>query len=783
MLEAIDLPNLLNGVSRQPANLRLASQGQEQVNGVSDIVKGLRKRPGTEHLLSLTGLAADTTFHVINRDADRRYLLATSSGSIKAWNLNSLAAVTVNTAVGTTYLTGTGSPKDYLKFLTVADYTFVLNKQKVPAMTAANTGRPNYAAIITFQTLSLTFVDIFVDGVRRAHVATANPPQLNATVNDLVAALRASLGTVDWNIQDLGSAIYIERLGGVNFSLTADGGTSDGGIKVIKEKIQDFGDLPYRGWDGFKVNVVGSNATNFDDFWVRFDSDGNQETGVWQESNAHNLTTTLNDTLLPHALVINAAGTTLTFQRLPWGQRLVGGEDSAPLPSFTGRSIADIFFFRNRLGFLSDENVLLSESGEFFNFFPTTVTDILDSDNIDVGTSHTQVSVLKHAVPVANRCLVFADRVQFMDQLDDSDLLTPKTAAFTAVSEYESEPKAPPVTTKQSVFFAQKNGEFVRMFEMFPDAARSPGDDLAVDVTEHTPDYIPKNVRRMAFHQSTSTLFVLSDDDPKKLYVYRYLWQEKKRVQASWSLWDLDDGMTGIEDFFIIDSEMFVIRKGTTTTDFRLSKINLDLQADRPDVLAHNILLDNKQLIQGVYDSVNDRTTWTLPLVWPTTTPFVALRGSGFADGVGSIVQNTTRPTTTTVRASGDHSESGCILGTPYGFRYEFSRFYMRDQDGQAMEDGRTVCKSATLYLEDTGYLKAEVIRKDQTRTYEITGLKLANEPIVNTPPISSGEFRVPLHSNNENVRLVLSSDSPYPVQITKARIIVDYTNLDRNIA
>jgi hypothetical protein len=40
--------------------------------------------------------------------------------------------------------------------------------------------------------------------------------------------------------------------------------------------------------------------------------------------------------------------------------------------------------FRNRLGFLSDENVIFSRASEFFEFFPETITQVLATDPIDV---------------------------------------------------------------------------------------------------------------------------------------------------------------------------------------------------------------------------------------------------------------------------------------------------------------------------------------------------------------------------------------------------------------
>jgi len=43
-----NIPNFINGVSQQAPSLRLESQGAEQINGLSDVVGGLTKRPPTQ---------------------------------------------------------------------------------------------------------------------------------------------------------------------------------------------------------------------------------------------------------------------------------------------------------------------------------------------------------------------------------------------------------------------------------------------------------------------------------------------------------------------------------------------------------------------------------------------------------------------------------------------------------------------------------------------------------------------------------------------------------------
>jgi hypothetical protein len=72
---------------------------------------------------------------------------------------------------------------------------------------------------------------------------------------------------------------------------------------------------------------------------------------------------------MPQVLVRNADGT-FTLEGGDWDKRTVGDVTKTnPMPSFVGRTINDVFFHRNRLGFLSDESMILSRSGLYFNFF------------------------------------------------------------------------------------------------------------------------------------------------------------------------------------------------------------------------------------------------------------------------------------------------------------------------------------------------------------------------------------------------------------------------------
>lgn len=101
---------------------------------------------------------------------------------------------------------------------------------------------------------------------------------------------------------------------------------------------------------------------------------------------------------MPHILVRNSDGT-FTMKKAEWSKREIGDDDSNPQPSFIDQHINDIFFYRNRLGVIAGENVILTRSADFFNFWMTSALEVQDTDPIDLAVSDNKIATLLHAVP------------------------------------------------------------------------------------------------------------------------------------------------------------------------------------------------------------------------------------------------------------------------------------------------------------------------------------------------------------------------------------------------
>ena len=163
-----NIKNLTGGVSQQPDSERFDNQCSEQKNFISDPVRGLTKRAGTQmgyqatNPQSLLRESKNTFIHPIRRSSTQELLLsishtnnpASSSASprIELWDVNApnnnREKLKVVGSDGVTEITGNHS---YLELseatdthpysaVTIADYTFLVNNQKVPALKTTKSG-------------------------------------------------------------------------------------------------------------------------------------------------------------------------------------------------------------------------------------------------------------------------------------------------------------------------------------------------------------------------------------------------------------------------------------------------------------------------------------------------------------------------------------------------------------------------------------------------------------------------------------------------------------------
>lgn len=780
------IPNLINGVSQQPYILRLSSQGEIQDNGYATVAEGLKKRPPSMHIAKLfnSGLA-NAFIHVINRDENEKYIVTIINGDLKVHTVGGVER-TVNFPNGKTYLLS-NNPVSTFRAVTIADYTFFLNNDvTVKPGTLQSATRPHEALVYIKQGNYGRTYKIIINGAVVAQYTTPNggdPSHANYIdtsyiASQLIGGLNSNLVGQNFGIAQYGSSIHISHAFN-NFSIAVDDGFNGNASELIKQTTQRFSDLPGNAPDGYIVEVVGDAASSFDNYYVKFEKENpSDSTGVWRETVKPGIALNLNNATMPHILVREANGT-FTFKQADWGKRIAGDEKSSPYPSFLNYKLSDLFFYRNRLGVLCEENVIFSEAGEFFNFFPTTVTTLLDSDPIDVAVSHVKVSTLRFAVPFNEELLLFSAQTQFT--MTSGDLLTPKSVQINQTTEFECSTKVRPVCAGQNVFFAVSKGAYTGVREFFVDADSTTND--AADITAHVSKYIVGKPVKMAAAPNEDTVVVLADGQRNVLYIYKYYWSGEDKLQSSWSRWVFSEDAT-VLTFEFIETKLYMVVARPDGT--YLEVVNMELGADDGVSSPYRLMLDRKVVVPaGDLVDFGGFPYTQVPLPYQIHKgDYVAFVNGGTESGAIREIE---------VRDGqyyipGDFRLNTLVCGVKYPFKYRFSTPMIKEQAAgggtQSVITGRLQLRRFAVAYEETGHFRAEVTPKGRSPfVYTFTGRVVGDlDTPIGSPALATGIYRFPVMGRNTDVTIDIINDTPYPNSLLNATWEGYFVNHTRRI-
>jgi hypothetical protein len=633
-----------------------------------------------------------------------------------------------------------------------------------------------------------------VEGLRLNIVA--NVPTVTATRSDKTLTItdNTALQTYTLTVTPATNGSYLldhVAVGGTTNrtyeSVKTDDGRGGAFLIALHRSVDAIDKLPLTCLDGFKLKIDGGTKATVDDYYVQFSADnlGEFGKGKWIESLGFGVHVNMDATTMPHALTRqqdDGSGTVTGtpdakyFQWAPidWQARTVGDEEisSAPNPSIAnGTPLNDIFFFRNRLGFLSGQKVVMSEVGVYFNLFRTTVQDVVDSDPIDIRVPHHTAINLSNAVAFNRTLLLLSDRVNFV--LDGQPLLTPRTVSVSPILEYEHDRDADPITVAEGVYFPAVRGNFTGVRQMIADPQvvnQFQVDDVSIAV----PQYVPGKVIQFAANDLEGILLTLADGDQSRLYLLKTFVNGGQRFQVAWGRWALGDNARVIGLGFI-NTTLYLVVNRTDGTHLE----SMEIVSGRVDDGALYLTrLDRRsQFDTGVYDSMADTTTWTLDYEPDQfVTQYVVTRSENGNDG-GTVytVINVTGPDVT---VAGDHSAEKVWIGSEYEFRYRFSRIFVHAGDPNVgkqhvQANGRLQVQHGIVRVQDTADFQVALtpyLRSELTVEYSSAN---GRHVIAGNLPLMTEAIRFGVFSRDPQIDLV--SKSPLPVKFQSADFECNY--------
>ena len=822
------IPNFLNGMSQQTPTQRGINQGEDQINLQNGLVDGLAKRPPLDYIATLDSsniYSNKTKFWSIQRDASNQYIVALYNGGIKVFDLAGNEK-TVTIASGSSYLTST-NPRENFKLVNVADYTFIANTNTTvtaDSTTSAakveeflivckltNYGREYKVALkhpSMAQELEVIFqlptgndaatdakfrdtnkiTDILLKGTSSTHWdSTANGIGFKVVNTSTGSSVSTSQGlsnysgfTSHFTFEEFDSVIYGKPTdGNAAYTITTSDGSGNTAMYAIRDEIQDFSKLPFYAKTGVIMKVTGEEGDELSDYYVKFSG----KSGVWNETLAPATSLGVTNSTMPHALINNNNGT-FTFQELAWTDRVCGDADSNPNPTFIGRKINNLTYYKNRLGILSGENLVLTENASFFNYFATTSTQVLDTDPIDIAASGTQVNTLKNSVGFNESLLLFSDTAQY--KLDSSgESISPTTAILNEVSSFEHDDKVTPVSAGKFAYFAQARTSGTAIREYFADDDTLTNDGM--DITVSVGNLIPSNCYQIVSNTTEDTLIFLtsatgdsqtapfsgtaSSTDADTMYIYKYFFDGGEKVQNAWSKWTFTGakiiGAMSLESFIYV-----VISEGTTT-----KLVKIDLRNLKDATIGHGVYIDLKASVTGTYASGTGLTTFT--------SPYGAKTGLIAVDRVNGNNYTATNTSGSTYTIVGDHT--ALYIGVPYESKYTLSPQYVRENTGRglvAVTSGRYQIRNISFNFENSGFFQVEVTPTNRNKSTSIMNGYIIGTAtsIIGQPAIATGTLRVPVQSQNSEFTLDIKSSSHLPMYISGAEVEGYYHNRARRI-
>lgn len=772
------IKNIVSGISQQPAILRLPEQLEEQINGYSTEVGGLQKRAPTVHIKNLFSAPSSTyrpLVHIVKRDEEEKYIMIfDGNGSCKIYDEDGKEYRVTIDAKSAQYLSGV-DPRKYLKCITIADYTFIVNTKKKVAMTGNvwDSGRWKGTQGALFNVKSGQYGRTYACIINDVTIASYTTPDgSNASdstkvdVNWIVSQLANSARNNGWTVETGDSWLYVKKAGTTINTVKIKDGYNGMSMFGIYHAVQNFNNLPRSAPNGFTVQVKG--ATNVaDDYYVRYDGD----TQLWTECARPETHTTLDSSTMPQGLVRNA-DMSFTLKPLDWDDRDVGDEDSNPEPSFVGATINDIFFYRNRLGFISGENVILSRSASFFNFWFASVVDMQDTDPIDLAVSHNSVSILYHAVPFDEELLLFSNDTQFLLRADG--ILSPKNCSLTEVTEFTCNPYVRPVGAGRRVYFPTERAEFTTIKEYFTIEDTTNLKD-AQDVTSHVPSFIPNGVYKIVSSNTENVLGFFTLGDESKVYIYKYLFIDNSRLQSSWSYWEFNGARILGGGF--INSTLYLVfdRQGMITLESISFTYNTK---DYEEYEPYRVFMDRKVVLPVItsdaYDDIEGRTKVDMKTIYGDT--LKAGVSYGLVDSKGFFRKWTPEEMVDGryVWLQGNWVGRRLIEGELYKFKAKFSEVMIRKQDDNgvtAYTEGRLQLKNFWVNYANCGYIKAIVECFDkETYEYVMTARLLGSgRNKIGLTALETGQFKFPVQSLSSNCSISIETELPMPVALIGA--------------
>lgn len=803
--------SLVRGVSEQVPHDRLEGQHYEQVNFVSDPIRGLIRRRGSRFLdkLPISPPAAGYEDRIKNyrehsftaAGVDYAILYpgrpSPAGGPVVLFNKDTqtFVPVSLSTAAAAQIpngISGAVSVGRYL-LLSVRGYVPTVDRLDTVEDTASNAaiwvrgGAYSRTYRITYGATSASYTTpkSYYEGTLDTSDIPHDDPEYQKKINDRVNAYQTAVNQYIANAQQAiqpaniaeqlkvrlqaegiecgraGSHIHVYNLPGSG-TLTGDDGGDGEFLRVTHREVGSLNDLTRQHVVGVTVRV---EVTADEVYYVRaFAKDpggpGFQEV-IWREWTGEEVTVTnpfLIGTVHNGTMYIGFGSSDLEAH-LPSGhgltvpsivERKAGDDETNPLPDFFERPISYMTVFQDRLVICSGANVFMSAPSDYFNWFRKSALRVDPDDPIEVYALGAEDDVIRGGATIDRNLILTGDSLHYA--VSGRDAITPLNAIVSVQAANESTTDAQPRSLGNLLFYSQYQGGVTKLHQMqvgaFADSFGS------FSVTQQVEKYIKGRPRQLVTSSQPNMVLMSTEGNEYGLYVFTFLDSpgQEQRLFDSWSRWEWSVHLGRLLGMTSSDEGFTVFTVRETPQGWRVVADEFSRDSGLDDVPYFDSHTEYTNVDNRAAPLDSSECAAALGRLHPRH-----FYGKPLGEIGGVLSLSDVRP-------------EDVYVGTRFDSYYEPTAPYPRDRDDNALLSGRTVLTNLGLTLAESAGISVELAGRggnfDQT-ILDDAGFRI-NDPLSPLGAVPLTDRRVSAYIGKEirEHRLRISSKTWTPLNI-----------------
>lgn len=553
-----------------------------------------------------------------------------------------------------------------------------------------------------------------------------------------------------------GPYVYITRSGGIAVS------TNVGSAYLLASQsgfVTSEGNLPARlpaAASGYIVRVGTGESPKYYQY--------NSANVEWIEVAKYGSPTSVRN--VPISIIWNGSAWALNIAAFEG--RLSGDDITNPAHEFMSSGITGIGTYQGRLVILSGALVSLSASNKPRRFFRSTVTSILSSDPIEIGSGQNSAAAYEWAVPFQKDLILFSSAYQAVLPSGNA-AVTPSNATVVPTSGHGVDTTSSPINLGRTLMYCNPRSEdFFGIMEMIP----SPYTDsqyVSQDSTPHLPKFMGGRCRFAVSSGVSSMAMFAPTGDKNSLMIHEYHWSNDTKDQQAWHQWQFEYPVANA--YFVGDVSVLVFVKNSVVV-----LGTLDARAGSSD----------KNGIRRAFVDLNvpvafTNNTITVP-AWMTafdpdiTVKLRAVSGTGALAGelIGTSVSGSN--TLTTVRS---WPNGTAVIGVPYYSGFIPTPPQTTDYNGDIIHDGKATLLRYILKTKNSSDFDISV-----SDEYSAVTTFAGNALAYDSPELSLGRgkysnlatIKIPARTDMRTTTLELSTSGVGEFNVTALEYIAKFS-------